>query len=141
MTNEELERDLAATRLQLAALHEAATAYRNRTPGHDAMRSLGYEPFTHPETGETLYRRTEVGRPTCDVLDALLTDLSSAARGYEARVRAEGRADLARRALDLAAEIELPGHEGDEESGCHDEDCQRCAIEALLAMLNREAEV
>lgn len=31
------------------------------------------------------------------------------------------------------AEAEIGGHEGDEESGCHDEDCQACAIEATRA--------
>lgn len=50
------------------------------------------------------------------------------------------RAGPARRALDLAANIKLPGHAGDEESGWHDEDCQRCAIEALIAMLTHDAQ-
>lgn len=51
------------------------------------------------------------------------------------------RADLAqaRAALTAAQEI-LPrlkpcGHEGDEETGVHDEDCQRCAYDELEAAL------
>lgn len=45
-------------------------------------------------------------------------------------------AEVRRRAVSVAsslAEVEVGGHEGDEESGAHDEDCQACAIEATRA--------
>lgn len=63
--------------------------------------------------------------------DALAATPADLCAKRDARIRA----NFARRAIDRAAEIELPGHDGDEESGCCDEDCQRCAFDALLAML------
>lgn len=109
------ERDEA--RAQLAALREACVAA-------DAARTAEGQRSAWPAIGAIrAYRRA-------------IADTATAAREHEARVRA----GLARCALDLAAEIELPGHDGDEESGWHDEDCQRCAIDALLAMLADEAE-
>jgi hypothetical protein len=75
---EKAERDFVEVHSQLAALHAAASAYRNCDAGHDAVRSLRYEPFTHPETGETLYR-AGVERPTFEVLDRALADAATAA--------------------------------------------------------------
>lgn len=110
---ERLTRERDEARAQLAALREAATLLR---------ASVVKSGYGH------VYGLARV--------DAALSDPEAAARAHDARVRA----GLARRALDLAAEIKLPGHDGDEESGWHDEDCQRCAIDALLAMLADEAE-
>lgn len=59
-------------------------------------------------------------------------------RAHEAErdTLAAALAEARSRAVSVAsslAEVEVGGHEGDEESGVHDEDCQACAIEATRA--------
>jgi len=52
------------------------------------------------------------------------------------RARVEELEKAARHAENTLSRIRPCGHSGDEESGEHDEDCQRCDVDAAIAHIN-----
>lgn len=71
---------------------------------------------------------------------ALAAHEAKAERDTLAAALAEARGRAVSVASSLA-EVEVGGHEGDEDSGAHDEDCQACAIEATQAATGALCEV